>query len=88
MRVAVERSGGFACIAKKAAVDSEALSAEDSGELQKLIEAAGIFALPDDAPGDGADQFQYKLTIESALGNRTLVIGDADPARDAAMCCI
>jgi hypothetical protein len=78
MRILLERSGGFAAIKKKATVDSEALSPEESAELQKLVDAAGVFDLPaaPDSPPQGADQFQYNLTIETPERRQTVVIRD------------
>jgi hypothetical protein len=78
MRILLERSGGFAAIKKKATVDSEALSPEESAELKKLVDAAGVFDLPaaPDGPPQGADQFQYNLTIETPEGRHAVVLRD------------
>ena len=78
MRVLLERSGGFAGIKKKATVDSETLSTDESAELKNLVDAAGIFDLPaaPDSPPRGADQFQYNLTIETPERQRTLELRD------------
>jgi hypothetical protein len=81
MRILVERTGGFAGIKKTGAVDSEALPAEESAELERLVAAAGILqpaaAAPQQATGQqGADQFQYNLTVESSGGQRTLELHD------------
>ena len=77
MRILLERSGGFAGIKKKAAVDSESLSKDESAELQKLVDAAGVLGMPaaPDSP-QGADQFQYNLTIESPEQKRSVVLHD------------
>ena len=78
MRILLERSGGFAGIKKKAVVDSASLSPEESAELQKLVDAAGISNLPaaPDTPPQGADQFQYNLTIESPEHQRNILLRD------------
>jgi hypothetical protein len=88
MRILLERSGGFAGIKKKAEVDSEALSKEDSAELERLVEAAGILNQPaaPAGPPQGADQFQYNLTIgpvpgESEEASRTVTL--RDPSNEA-----
>lgn len=81
MRVIVERSGGFAGTRKESAVDSQSLSAGESADLQKLVDAAGFFDLPEkpaEAP-QGADQFQYKLTVETPQRQRTLVVTEPPP---------
>jgi hypothetical protein len=81
MRVLVERSGGFTGIGKKAEVDSESLPAEDSGELQKLVDEAAVFDLPESpaAPPRGADQFEYKLTVDGPEGQRSIALRDPPP---------
>jgi hypothetical protein len=77
MRILVERTGGFAGIKKKAAVDSEALPAEESTELKRLVDAAGILnpaaatAAQQAAAQHYADHFQYTVTVESSDGQRT-----------------
>ena len=81
MRVLVERSGGFTGIGKTAAIDSERLSPQDSGMLQKLVDDAGLFGLPESPAGapQGADQFQYKVTIETPDRQRCVVLRDPPP---------
>jgi hypothetical protein len=82
MRILVERTGGFAGIKKKAAVDSEALPPEQSAELDRLVAAAGILnpasaAAPQQAAGQYyADHFQYTVTVESSDGQRTTQLQD------------
>jgi hypothetical protein len=78
MRILVERSGGFAGIKRKAAVDSQALSEDAAAEMKQLVEAAGLFDLPAApvTPPGGADQFQYNLTVEAGERRRTIELRD------------
>lgn len=62
-----------------ASIDSDSLSPEQTQELQGLAGAADFFNLPSrigDA-GEGADQFQYKVTIEAGGKTHTVECGDA-----------
>jgi len=82
MRISLERSGGFAGIKKKATVDSESLSPEESAELNKLIDGAGVFDMPvaPDGPPRGADQFQYNLTLETQQRKHSVEVRDPSSA--------
>ncbi len=79
MRIHFERTGGFAGMRMTATVDTESLPAEEGGELQELVEAAGFFDLPAvitiGAPG--ADRFRYKLTVEAEGQRHTVEVGEA-----------
>jgi hypothetical protein len=78
MRLLVERSGGFAGIRKRAAVDSASLSPKESAELTELLNSSRIFDLPatPHVTPPGADQFQYRLTLETPERQRTVEISD------------
>ena len=60
-------------------VDSGSLSAEDEKEYRELIEAAGLFQLPEsiELPGGGADRFMYKLTVEVDGKHHSVELSDA-----------
>lgn len=79
MRIYYERSGGFAGLRQEITLDSQSIDAEEAGELQKLVEQAGFFDLPAriTAPGTGADQFQYRITVESGPRRHTVEAGEA-----------
>lgn len=67
MHIQFERTGGFAGIRLACDVDTELLSPEEARQVNKLVEAAKLFDLPEQSSGarQAADQFNYKLVIES-----------------------
>jgi hypothetical protein len=79
MRIQFERTGGFAGMRTAATIDTNSLSPGDRQELQQLVEAAGFFKLPPEVAGrpQRADQFQYKLTVESEGQQHTVEVGEA-----------
>ncbi len=79
MRIQFERSGGFAGMRLTATIDTDALAPDEARELQALIEAARFFDLPAviASPTPGADQFQYRLNVETAERRHTVEVGDA-----------
>ncbi|MEH2067629.1 MAG: protealysin inhibitor emfourin [Nostoc sp.] len=66
MRISFERTGGFAGISKKTTVDTAQLPANEANTLNRLVEAADLFRLPEQitSPNPQSDRFQYKLTVE------------------------
>jgi hypothetical protein len=79
MRIHFERTGGFAGMRIAATVDTESLPPEEARELHQLVADASFFDLPPvmTAPTPGADQFQYKLTVEAKGRQHTVEVGDA-----------
>ena len=79
MKISYRRTGGFAGMVMSFDIDTETLPEEQAGEIQGLVSAADFFALPatitSSAPG--ADQFQYKLTVETEGRRHTVEVGDA-----------
>jgi hypothetical protein len=78
MRIHFERSGGFTGMRLEAAIDTQVLSPDEAENLHLLIEEAGFFDLPPElsAPVPGADQFQYRLTVETAEREHSIAISD------------
>lgn len=66
MRIQFERSGGFAGMLVQATVDTNSLPPPEAGNIVDLVEDANFFNLPAQisSSSPGADQFQYKLTVE------------------------
>lgn len=79
MRIEFVRTGGFAGMRLAAIIDSQDLSAEDAATLEKLLQEADIFNLPETGPAvaRGADRFQYQIKISREEGERTLVLSEA-----------
>ena len=66
MRIQFERTGGFMGMHLEVEVLTETLSPAEADELETLIDGAHFFDLPPvlKPPTEGADRFQYKLTVE------------------------
>ncbi|OUL23652.1 hypothetical protein BV372_29710 [Nostoc sp. T09] len=79
MRISFERTGGFAGISKKTTVDTATLPPNEANELPRLVEAAGLFNLPEKitSPNPQVDRFQYKLTVEDQGKQHTVTVSEA-----------
>jgi hypothetical protein len=78
MNIRFERSGGFTAIPIRLVVDTSQLDPAAGQGLVKLIEQSQFYSLPEkiQSPAVGADQFQYKLTVEDAGHSHTVETGD------------
>ncbi|MDJ0735853.1 MAG: hypothetical protein QNJ47_17620 [Nostocaceae cyanobacterium] len=78
MKIDFERSGGFAGISLTYSVDTESISENEAYELQQMITTANFFNLPAKiaASPSGADQFNYKITVENEGQQYTVETGD------------
>lgn len=78
MRVDFERSGGIAGIVRRVDVATDDLTAESAAELQRLVAAAGFFALPEEIVGDPVpDDFTFVITVETEDRTATVRTSDA-----------
>jgi len=79
MQIHFERSGGLAGIRLSQNVSAEGLSEDERKKLAELIEAAHFFELPPvlRTSGSGADQFQYKISLESDQGKHEIQVDEA-----------
>ena len=79
MRIQFERTGGIAGMHIAATVETESLPPDEAQSLHDLVKAARFFDLPAviEPPQSGADQFKYKLTVESEGRQHTVEVGDA-----------
>jgi hypothetical protein len=78
MQIDFERSGGFAGMTIQTSVDTDKLPSAESGELVQMITAANFFSLPARTnSGLGADQFNYKITVQSQGMSRTVETTDS-----------
>jgi hypothetical protein len=65
MRIQFERSGGLMGMRMTAHFDTSHLPQEDATELEDMIHSAAFFDLPANLQNSaGADQFEYRLTVE------------------------
>jgi hypothetical protein len=82
MRIHFERSGGFAGMRMTTTVDTSTIPPDEAQELQKLVESAEFFSLPELIPtrGSQTDRFRYKVKVETGGRRHTVDTGeDAAP---------
>ena len=80
MRIHFERSGGFAGITLTADLDSDQLSTAQAANLTELVDQADFFNQPKKpkASSRGADQFQYKIRVETPSKSHEIQLGDGN----------
>jgi hypothetical protein len=78
-RIKFERSGGFAGMTISRDLKMEDLPEEQVETLMELLEDLDFEELPEQMLDTEAmpDQFTYKVTVETARGEHTVVTGDA-----------
>ncbi len=84
MRISFERSGGFAGITMKTAVDEKDLAPDEAQKLRKLVEEADFFNSPGKITSRSPqpDRFQYELKLEENDRQHTVTMSEeAMPAR-------
>ncbi|HKN34216.1 MAG TPA: protealysin inhibitor emfourin [Terriglobales bacterium] len=64
MHIAFQRTGGFAGMRTGCEINTENLSPEEATQVAAWVDAANFFSLPEVSRSGGADQFQYKISIE------------------------
>jgi len=84
MRVRFEMEGGVVYLAPggPVTIDTDELSAEEAGRLERLVEAAGFFELPETSPPPrgAADYFEYTISVRSPGRSHTVHL--IDPIED------
>src|ERR1700676_2518608 len=88
MRVAIERSGGFAGISRANSISADQMPVEKAQKLRELVDASGFYELPSAIHSSGtiADPFQYKITVESERGTHTVQADEAAMTRVSILC--
>jgi hypothetical protein len=78
MRISFKRSGGFAGLTLAADLDTASLPLNEAHKVQRMVEEAGFFDLPASipAPAQGADAFQYVVTVEDEGKRHTVRTND------------
>ena len=73
------RSGGFAGLGVRAALDTAELEPDAAQELQALVDAVDLDDLSGRSPlrGTGADRFQYDLTVIEGDRHRRVLASEA-----------
>ena len=80
MQIRFQQSGGFSGMRKTSIVDTQALPAREAKKVQRLVESAGFFDLPEHfpRPKSGADYFTYSITVED--GDRSHSVEVSEPS--------
>ena len=78
MRISFERSGGFAGITMKTAVDEEDLAPGEAQKLRQLVEETDFFNLPGKiiSRSPQPDRFQYELKLEEKGRQNTVTVSE------------
>jgi len=78
LRVSFERSGGFADITMKRAVDEKDLAPDEVQKLHQLVEEADFFNLPGKITSRSPepDRFQYELSLEKSGRRYTVSVSE------------
>jgi hypothetical protein len=85
MRVQFKTEGGFVYLPGRDApvtIDTDDLPTEEASELERLIEAAGFFDLPEtsEPPRGAADYLRYTISVTSPEHSHTVRL--TDPIED------
>ena len=84
MRISFERSGGFAGITMKTAVEEKDLTPDEAQKLRQLVEEADFFNSPGKIASRSPqpDRFQYELRLEEKGRQHTVTMSEeAMPAK-------
>jgi len=65
MRIEFTRSGGFAGMRVAKVLNTDEMPEGEALEFKELVKSSGFFDLPESLRSQGADKFQYDITIES-----------------------
>ena len=78
MRISFERSGGFAGITMKTAVDEKDLAPGEAQKLRQLVEEADFFNSPGKITSRSPqpDRFQYELKFEEKGRQHTVTVSE------------
>ena len=85
MRVRFKTDGGFVYLPERGSpmtIDTDDLPAEEANELERLLEAAGFFGLPETSPppSGAADYLRYTISVTAGEYSHTVHL--TDPIED------
>ncbi|CAA9376497.1 MAG: hypothetical protein AVDCRST_MAG93-8863 [uncultured Chloroflexia bacterium] len=77
MRVRFKTDGGFVYLPERGSpmtIDTDDLPAEEANELERLLEAAGFFGLPETSPppSGAADYLRYTISVTAGEYSHTV----------------
>jgi hypothetical protein len=78
VRIEFERSGGYAGLRRPpVTISDDSLSADEAAAWRRLVESSDFFGQPENPPrGPGADQFQYRVTVEMGGRRHTVRVSE------------
>ena len=78
LRISIERSGGFAGITMKTAVDEKDLAPEEAQKLHEMVEETDFINLPGKIipRSPKPDRFQYELSLEKSGRQYTVTVNE------------
>ena len=82
MKIEFKRSGGFAGISVRLALDSAELPPGERDALEGLVARARFFELPEQRASVHPDAFLYDLAIERDGRRHAICLGDRDAPAD------
>ena len=95
MRVQFKMDGGFVYLPERSApvtIDTDSLPAAEANELERLLEAADFFDLPETSlpPRGAADYLRYTISVTSPEHSHTVSLTDPieDPHVQALVECL
>jgi len=79
MHIDFTRSGGFAGMRLSCSVDTDHLSPEQATEVEKLIDNAGFFELPEKLVPEQPrpDRFEYRVNVDAGEKQHSITVSDA-----------
>lgn len=78
MRIALERSGGFAGMLTSVSIDTTKLAPPEANQVKSLVEEAEFFQLPEAiTPAAPVDRFQYHLTVSDKKRQHSVVVSES-----------
>jgi hypothetical protein len=79
MHIDFTRSGGFAGMRLSCSVDTDQLSTDQATELDKLVDNAAFFELPDKLVPEQPrpDRFEYRVNVEQGDKQHSVTVSDA-----------
>jgi hypothetical protein len=80
MKVEIVRGGGISGLTDRTRLDSEALSAEDTSALEKLVRGSSLLASPprDASPPQHPDELLYAVPVSDGERERTHGFSEED----------
>ena len=85
MRVRLKIDGGCVYLPERSApvtIDTNTLPAEEASELERLLEAAGFFDLPETSPPPRGAADYLRYTISVTAGEHSHTVHLTDPIED------